>query len=93
LEVFNFYGAQKSIPPAYVAGPVRQPYPIPFLVPIYCSKILSHVIEGTIDSRARIFRPGFRETIPRLSFSTTEIERFGLVFTKTGSINPGTGID
>ncbi len=35
----------------------------------------------------------FRKTSPKRSFSVIKIERFGLVFAKTGSINSGTGID
>ncbi len=36
--------------------------------------------------------PVFGKTSPKRSFSMTENERFRLVFTKTGSINSGTGI-
>jgi hypothetical protein len=35
--------------------------------------------------------PAFAETSPNRSFSLTENERFGLVFSKTGSKNSGTG--
>ncbi len=35
--------------------------------------------------------PAFAKTSPKRSFSMTENERFGLVFTKTGFINSGTG--
>ncbi len=34
----------------------------------------------------------FAKTSPKCSFSLTEIERFGLVFAKNGSINSGTGV-
>ncbi len=34
----------------------------------------------------------FTKTSPNRSFSMTEYERFGLVFTKRGSINSGTGL-
>jgi hypothetical protein len=34
--------------------------------------------------------PIFTKTSPKRSFSVIENERFGLVFTKTGSINSGT---
>ncbi len=37
--------------------------------------------------------PVFAKTSPKRSFSVIKIERFGLVFAKTGSINSGTGID
>jgi hypothetical protein len=36
--------------------------------------------------------PVFAKTSPKCSFSVIEIERFGLVFTKTGSINSGTDL-
>ncbi len=36
--------------------------------------------------------PVFVKTSPKCSFSVMENERFGLVFTKTGSINSGTDI-
>jgi hypothetical protein len=36
--------------------------------------------------------PVFAKTSPKRSFSLVEIERFGLVFMKTGSINLGTGL-
>jgi hypothetical protein len=38
-----------------------------------------------------IIDPVFTKTSPKRSFCMTENERFGLVFTKTGSINSGTG--
>ncbi len=37
-----------------------------------------------------IIDPVFTKTSPKRSFCMTENERFGLVFTKTGSINSGT---
>jgi hypothetical protein len=37
-----------------------------------------------------IIDPVFTKTRPKRSFCMTENERFGLVFTKTGSINSGT---
>jgi hypothetical protein len=37
-----------------------------------------------------IMDPVFEKTSPKRSFCMTENERFGLVFTKTGSINSGT---
>ncbi len=40
-----------------------------------------------------IIDPVFTKPSPKRSFCMTENERFGLVFTKTGSINSGTGID
>jgi hypothetical protein len=39
-----------------------------------------------------IIDPVFTKTSPKRSFCMTENERFGLVFTKTGSINSGTGL-
>jgi hypothetical protein len=36
--------------------------------------------------------PVFTKTSPKRSFCMTENERFGLVFTKTGSINSDTGL-
>ncbi len=39
-----------------------------------------------------IIDPVFTKTSPKRSFFMTENERFGLVFTKTGSINSGTGV-
>ncbi len=36
--------------------------------------------------------PVFVKTRSKCSFSVMENERFGLVFTKTGSINSGTGL-
>jgi len=36
--------------------------------------------------------PAFANTSPKRSFSMTENECFGLVFTKAGSINSGTGV-
>jgi hypothetical protein len=46
-------------------------------------------------SIARIIDTVFAKTSPKRSFSMTENEYFGLVFTKTGSgsINSGTGAD
>ncbi len=38
-----------------------------------------------------IIDPVFTKTSPKRSFCMTENERFGLVFTKTGSINSGIG--
>jgi hypothetical protein len=38
-----------------------------------------------------IIDPVFAKTSPKRSFCITENERFELVFTKTGSINSGTG--
>jgi hypothetical protein len=35
--------------------------------------------------------PVFGKTSPICSFSVMQIERFGLVFAKTGSLNSGTG--
>jgi hypothetical protein len=35
--------------------------------------------------------PVFAKTSPKRSFSVIEHDRFGLVFTKTGTINSGTG--
>ncbi len=47
---------------------------------------------ATSQASARIYRPSFRENKPKTRwFSITKDERFGLVFTKTGSINSGTG--
>ncbi len=39
-----------------------------------------------------IIDPVFAKTSPKRSFCMTENERFGLVFTKTGSINSGTDL-
>jgi hypothetical protein len=36
--------------------------------------------------------PDFTKTSPKRSLCMTENERFGLVFTKTGSINSGKGV-
>ncbi len=40
---------------------------------------------------SEIIDPVFTKTSPKRSFCMTENERFGLVFTKSGSINLGTG--
>jgi hypothetical protein len=39
-----------------------------------------------------IIDPVFTKTSPKRSFCITENERFGLVFTKTGSVNSGTEV-
>jgi hypothetical protein len=39
-----------------------------------------------------IIDPVYTKTGPKRSFCMTENERFGLVFTKTGSINSGTDV-
>ncbi len=41
---------------------------------------------------SEIIDPVFLKASPICSFSMTENECFGLVFTKTGSINSGTGV-
>ncbi len=46
---------------------------------------------GTMHQVPEIIDPVFAKTSPKRSFCMTENERFGLVFTKTGSINSGTG--
>jgi hypothetical protein len=43
-------------------------------------------------SCARNCRPSFRKNKPKCSYLMTQNERFGLVFTKTGSINSGTAL-
>jgi hypothetical protein len=45
----------------------------------------------TYHAVPEIIDPVFVKTSPICSFSMTEIKRFGLVFTKRGSINLGTG--
>jgi hypothetical protein len=42
----------------------------------------------TLVISARTYRPSFRENMPKTLVIVNE--RFGLVFTKTGSINSGT---
>ncbi len=46
--------------------------------------------EGKNKTNGRIYRPSFCENKSKSLFSMSENERFGLVFTKTGSINSGT---
>jgi hypothetical protein len=47
---------------------------------------------ATSTAVPEIIDPVFAKTSPKRSFCMTENERFGLVFTKTGSINSGTGV-
>ncbi len=53
-----------------------------------------HLAELTMSKckliSAEFIDPVFAKTIPKRSFSVIQNERFGLVFTKTGSINSGT---
>jgi|688.fasta_scaffold573212_1 hypothetical protein len=44
------------------------------------------------SSVPEIIDPVFTKTSPKCSFTMTENEHFGLVFTKTGSITSGTGV-
>jgi hypothetical protein len=48
---------------------------------------LNENIPAMLYTRARIYRPSFRQNKPKRSFSVIENERFGLVFAKTRSIN------
>jgi hypothetical protein len=50
------------------------------------------VTEHLFFTVPEIIDPVFTKTSPKRSFNMTENERFGLVFTKTGSVNSGTGI-
>ncbi len=50
------------------------------------------IVQWLYVIRARNYRPGFVKASPIRSFSMTENQRFELVFTKTGSINWGTGV-
>jgi hypothetical protein len=58
---------------------------------------LQHVLDSILGSYStpviEIIDPVFTKTSPKCLFCMTENERFGLVFTKTGPINSGTGID
>ncbi len=50
------------------------------------------VILTNVEPCTRIHRPSFTKTSRKCSFSVIENAHFGLVFTKTGSINLGTGV-
>jgi hypothetical protein len=51
------------------------------------------ILDTAFSSVPEITDPAFLKTSPKCSFSVIEIERFGLVFMKTGSINSGTGVE
>jgi hypothetical protein len=75
-EFVNVQGAQDSIP----RNRFCQPIPTLFLAPIDCLKIpMPEFIYPVLE----IIDPVFAKTSPKRSFSMTEYERIGLVFTKT----------
>jgi hypothetical protein len=62
------------------------------LVHFYCSIYFPVFSQKSIPpySCARIYRPSFHENKPKTLVSVIQNAHFGLVFTKTGSINLGT---
>ncbi len=58
-----------------------------------CTFPLWRHIHTCLPPVSEIIDPVFTKTSPKRSFCMTENERFGLVFTKTGSINSGTGLE
>jgi hypothetical protein len=60
---------------------------------IFPKILLGDIRESRYTTVPEIIDPVFTRTEQKRSFSVIENERFGLVFTKTGSINSGTGIN
>ncbi len=59
------------------------------IVPSFLYELKSKEVQSPVPE---IIDPVFTKTSPKRSFCMTENERFGLVFTKKGSINSGTAL-